>query len=185
MQIKFLISFISKLSPRERIVFYATIGVVSMVLLDRMMVTPILNKINSLSEAIRSTEEEIEQSLIIVTQEKKIEGEASQHSSYLSKPEAEEKVITAFLKEIETLAKKSSVYLVDIKSSGRNVDGEVVKHFVKLNFEAQMEEIINFFYNVTTLEQLVKIEGYQVRPKSEGSSIIVCSISISKTVIYE
>lgn len=185
MQIKFLISFISRLSQRERIVFYVTIGVVSLVLVDRMILTPILDKINHLGAAIRSQEETIEQSLIIVTQEKRIEAESDRYAIYLSEPETEEKVATAFLKKIENLAKKSSVYVVDIKSSGKKVDGDIVRHFVKLNFEAQMEQVINFFYNVTNFEQLVKIEGYQIRPKSEGSSIIICSISISKTIIYE
>jgi len=75
--------------------------------------------------------------------------------------------------------------LTDIKSSRKNVEGTVVHYFVKLNFEAQMEQVFNFFYNITIFDQLIKIEDYQIRPKSEGSSIIVCSISISKTIIFE
>jgi hypothetical protein len=185
MQIKVLISFISRLSQRERIILYATMGVVSLVLLDRIILTPILDKINSLDQTIRAQEESIEQSLLIVTQEKRIEEETGQYASYLSKSETEEKVITAFLQEIETLAKKSSLYLVDIKSSGKNIDGTVIQYFVKLNFEAQMEQVIDFFYIVTNFEKLVKIEGYQLRPKSIGSSIVVGSITISKSIIYE
>jgi Tfp pilus assembly protein PilO len=185
MKIKSVLSFVTRLSKRERTIFYVTVGVISLVLLDRMVLSPILAKINSLGETIQAKEEAIERSLLIVTQEKRIEGEKNLYSTYLSKPQAEEKTITAFLQDVETLAKKSSIYLTDIKPSGKGAEGEVVQYFVKLSFEAQMEQVFNFFYNVSSFENLIRIEDYQIRPKSEGSSIIVCSISISKTIILE
>jgi len=185
MQIKSILSFVTRLSKRERTIFFLTVGVVSLVLLDRMILSPILDKVSSLGETIQEKEEAIEQSLLIVNQEKRIKGESDLYTSFLSEPQTEEKAITAFLKEIETLAKKSSIYLTDIKPSRKNVEGAVVYYFVKLNFEAQMEQVFNFFYNVTNFDQLIKIEDYQISPKTEGSSVIACSISISKTIILE
>jgi len=185
MNIKSILSFITRLTKRERMIFYTTVGIISLVLLDRTMLSPILDRVNSLGEAIRAKEESIEQSLLIVNQEERIEGESNLYTSFLSEPLTEEKTITKFLKEVETLAKRSSVYLIDIKPTGKDVEGAVVQHFVKLNFEAQMEEVFNFFYNVTNFELLIKIEDYQIRPKSVGSSVIVCNIVISKTIILE
>jgi len=185
MQIKSILSFITRLSKRERTIFFLTVGIVSLVLLDRMILSPILDKVSNLGETIQEKEEAIEQSLLIVNQEKRIEGESDLYTSFLSKPQTEEKAITAFLKEVETLAKKSSIYLTDIKPAGKDVEGAVVLYFIKLNFEAQMEQVFNFFYNVTTFDRLLKIENYQIKPKTEGSSVITCSISISKTIILE
>jgi len=185
MSIKSILSLITRLSKRERTIFYLTVGIVSLVLIDRMILSPILDKVSSLGETIQEKEEAIEQSLLIVNQEKRIEGESDLYASFLSKPQVEEKAITAFLKEVETIAKKSSIYLTDIKPSSKEVEGAVVHYFVKLNFEAQMEQVFNFFYNVTNFDQLIKIEDYQIRPKTEGSSVIACSISISKTIILE
>jgi len=185
MQIKSILSFVTRLSKRERAIFYATVSVVGLVLLDRMMLSPILDKVDSLGETIQTQEEIIEQSLLIITQEQRIEGEKDRYSSFLSKPQAEEKEITAFLQEIEALAKKSSIYLTDIKPSGKEAEGTAVHYFAKLSFEAQMEQVFNFFYNVSHFERLIKIEDYQIRPKNEGSSIITCTISISKAIIPE
>lgn len=185
MNFKSLVSFVSKLSQRERVIFYVTVSVISVVCLDRVILSPILTKINNLSEMIKTQEDTIEQSLLIVTQEKRIEGEASRYSAFLSKPQSEEKTVRAFLQEMENLAKKSSIYLTDIKSSGQDTNGPVKKYYIKLNLEAQMEQVFNFFYNVTNFEQLIKIEDYQIRPKSEGSSVITCSVSISKSIILE
>jgi len=179
------VAFVSRLSKRERLIFYVTVSVIGLGVLDRLILSPILDRINNLSEAIRTQEETIEQSLLIVTQEKRIEGESSLYAAYLSKPQPEEKAITAFLKEVEMLAKKSSVYLIDIKPAGKDIDVETVQYFVKLNFEAQMEQVIKFFYNVSNFEQLIKIEEYQIRPKSTGSSVILCSTTISKSIILE
>src|SRR3989338_6340109 len=100
MNLKSILSFVSKLSKRERLIFYVTIGIVGFVLLDRLIISPILTKISYLNETIRIQEESIEQSLLIVTQEKRIEKEASQYSSYLSQSQTGEKAITAFLKEV-------------------------------------------------------------------------------------
>lgn len=185
MFIKSIVAFITRLSKRERVIFYATVFVIGVVILDRTLISPILKKIDDLSEAIATQEEVIEQSLLIVTQEKRIEGETSRYATYLSKPQAEKKEITAFLKEVENIAKRSSAYVVDIKPAGKSVEGPATKYFVKLNFEAQMDQVMNFFYNISNLAQLIKIEGYQIRPKTEGSSIITCNISISKTIILE
>jgi len=183
--IKSIVSFVSRLAKRERTIFYITMGVISLVLLDRIILSPILTKMGELSEIIDIQEEEIEQSLLIVSQEKRIEGETDLYASYLSKPQAEEKAITEFLQDVETLAKKSSVYVVDIKPSIKAIEGATVKHYVKLDFEAQMEQVINFFYNVSNFEDLIKIEGYQIRPKSTGSSVVICNISVSKAIILE
>ena len=123
MSMKSILSFVTRLSKRERIIFFLTVSVVSLVLLDRVILTPILDRVGSLGETIQVKEEAIEQSLLIITQEQRIEEEKDRYSSFLSKPQTEEKEITAFLQEIETLAKKSSIYLTDIKPSGKEAEG--------------------------------------------------------------
>ena len=185
MGIKSIVAIISRLSKRERTVLYATAFFIGLLLLDRLVLSPILSKINELNETISLQEEAIKQSLLIVTQEKRIEGESNLYISYLSQPEGEEKEVTKFLKEVENIAKKSSVYLVDIKPAGKDVDGVSTRYFLKLNFEAQMEQAFSFFHNITNYDQLLKIEGYEINPKTEGTSVITCSTSISKALIPE
>lgn len=185
MNIKSIVSFISRLSKRERTIFYTTVIVIGIVLLDRLILSPILSKIRELTQTIELQEETIEQSLLIVMQEKRIEGESKQYTPYLSKPKTEEKEVTAFLKQVENLAKKSSVYLVDIKPAGIDADGVATRYFVKLNFEAQMEQVFNFFHSITNFDQLLKIEAFEINPKTEGTSVVACSASISKAIIPE
>jgi len=183
--IKLIMGFISRMSKRERTILYATLFVVVVFLLDALVLSPILSKIEELDATIRSEEEKIEQSLMIVTQDDRIKKESEQYASYLSKPQTEEKEVTAFLKQVENLAKQSSVYLIDIKPSGRDDAGISTRYFAKLNFEAQMEQVINFFYSVSSFEQLLKIESYEIAPKTAGGSVVSCSASVSKAIIPE
>ena len=185
MQVKNIVSFISRLSKRERTILYATAFVVLLFLCDRLILSPILSKIEELDMTIRTKEEIIEQSLIIVMEEDRIEAESRRYTPYLSQPESEEKEVTAFLKEVENVAKKSSVYLIDIKPAGKNTDGTSTRYFTRLSFEAQMEQVIHFFHNITNHEQLLKIESYEISPKAPGGSIVTCSTSISKAIIPE
>lgn len=178
-------SFISRLEKRERIILYVTAVIVSLMLLDRFVVSQILSKMSQLDRKIESQEELIRNSFIITTQEKRILKEIREYDPYFNVPESEEKENTAFLKEVENYAKDSSVYLVDIKPSGKKEMGASKQYFLKLEFEAIMDQVLNFFYIIENSRKLLRIEGYQLSPKTEGSSIMTCSVSVSKTMIYK
>ena len=120
-----------------------------------------------------------------MSHEKQIVEEKNKHASALMDPQSEEEDTTTFLRDIEDLAKKSSVYLVDIKPSGKNDTVAPKQYLIELNFEGQMEQVFNFFYDITHSDQLVKIERYQIRLKMEGSSIVTCSMFISKLIVSD
>ncbi len=54
--LKSAVAFVSKLSKRERMIFYVTLGIIALGLIDRMLLSPILDKISNLSEAIKTKE---------------------------------------------------------------------------------------------------------------------------------
>ena len=182
--IKFEIaSFLARLSKREKLVFYATLGAVAFVLLDRLLLGPILSKVDQLDQDIKLEEEAIKNSLSILTQEKKITDERDKYTPYLSDQESEEKEKISFSKEIEDMAKKSSVYLVGIRPTGEKDESIGKRYFLDIELEAQMEQIFSFFYAIESSSKLFKIEKYYIRPKSAESSIATCSMSISKVTL--
>lgn len=179
-----LLSIISRLGKRERVIFYVTAGIISLLVLDRTVVSQIWTRREQMDQKIKAQEELIRSSLIIATQEEKILKESKYYAPYFSEPESEEKEITAFLKEVENYAKDSSVYVVDIKPSGKKQrDASSTQYFLKMEFEALMDQLLHFFFVVENTHGLLKIEDYQIQPKTEGSSIVSCTLSISKTII--
>ena len=179
-----LVGLLSRLSKRGRYMFYAAAFFAGIALLDQFFLSPVVSKMRQMDQDIKSQQEEIKKGLMILSYERQIAREKDKYSLASKNPGSEEKEITAFLKDIENLAKESAVYLVDIKpSSGKTENGSPSKYFLELDFEAQMEQVFNFFYDITQSDQLLKIERYQIRPKTEGSSIVTCGLSISKLIV--
>jgi len=181
--VKRFYSFFLNLSKRERLILYVAAGFISLTILDRLIVNPVLSKMRSLDEGIKQEITRIKRDLHILAQKDRIIKESKKYARYSIEDTPEEEITTSLLKEIENLANENSVYLIDIKPSGIKEETVYSKYFVKISCEAQMEQIINFMYNIEKSSNLLNIEQYNITPKSEGSSIAQCSMVISRAVI--
>lgn len=180
-KLQFLVKFISKLSKKEKALLYAAVFVGLVVLLDRAIIYPVYAKIRSLHTQIKEKEFTIVKEMRILAMKDKIAGEAKKYSSYAGVALSEEEEITTLLKEIESLANKSSLYVVDMKPAGAKEEKDKSKKFlVSLSCEGQMEQIMDFMYNVENSKSLLSIERYQISPKSRESSVATSSMTISK-----
>lgn len=172
-----------RLSKRERFVFCAAAFFVALTLIDRMIVSPISGKLKSLDDQIRQKHQEISRASAIVSQKEKISKANDDLGAYKTGSLPGEEEMTALLKEIEVMANKSSVYLVDLKPAGTRGSGPVKRYLISLNCEAQMEQLVDFMYNIESSSRLLTIEKYQVSPKSRESSVAKCAMSLSKLSI--
>jgi len=176
-------NFVARLSKREKIIFYAAIFFVSLTLLDRLIISPIYSKIKSLNEETQEKESSIKKNLHILAQKDRISSEITKYTSFLGSAKSEEEETTSLLKEIEGLANKAGVYLIDMKPAGLKDKGSSKKYLINLNCEAQMEQLIDFMYNIENSNELLTIEKYQISPKSKESSVVRCSMSIAKIIM--
>jgi Tfp pilus assembly protein PilO len=175
--------FLSRLSKRERLIFYGAAFFVSLAFFDFLILSPVFSKINSLDTEIRQRELGIKKNLHILAQKDRITVEKAKYVSFSSLKKSDEEEITALLKEIEKLADKHSVYLVDMKPADAKGKGSSNKFYVNLNCEAQMEQIVSFMYGIENSDELLTVDKYQINPKSKDSSIAKCAMSICKVVL--
>ncbi len=184
LKIQLFYQFLSRLSKTEKIIFYTAVAFVVLALFDRLIVYPIYSKISSLSNEIKEKELAISNDLRIFAQKDRILNEAQKYESFLGSPQTDEEEVTLILKEIENIASKSSLYIVEMKPAGVKEDKKKIKRFVvNLTCEGQMEQMMGFMYSIENSNMLLTIEKYQISPKSKESSIVQCSITISKAVI--
>lgn len=183
-KIQDLQKFISKLSRKEKAFLYATGFIVLIMLSDRLLISPIFFKLKSLNEQIKEKEASIMNDIKILSQKDRIKAASESYGSFSAeRPLSEDEEINAFLKEIEGITSKTSVYLVDIKPGNSKRSGNYRKYLINLNCEAQMEQIMNFMHSVEDSTALLSVEKYQISPKSKDSSLLRCSIAISKTFV--
>ena len=177
-------TFLTRLSKREKAVFYAAVCAVSVVLLDQLVIYPVYTKMKSLNSQTKEREAAIRRDLHILAQKDRIASEAKKYSSFAGAGQSQDEDITLLLKEIETLANKSALYIIDMKPGAVKEDTDGTRRYqVSLNCEGQMEQIMDFIYNIENSSILLVVDRYQITPKSKESSIAKCSIGVSKVVI--
>jgi hypothetical protein len=178
-----LFSLLAHLSKKEKLILYAALIFVSLAFLDRMVINVISSKIKALNKEITTRDSEIKNYLKILAQKNKIEIQRANYSSYLGKAKSENEEVTLFLKEVEGLANKAQIYLIDLKPAAMKEEGSAKKFLLNLNCEGKMEQIVTFMYSIETSNKLLTIDKYQINPKSKDSNLAKCSMVISKLII--
>ena len=181
--LKALNQIYTKLSKREKTVLYVTAVVLSVTLADRLIISPIIDSIKNLNVSIADKETEIRKSMRILSYKEVIDADGKKYGALMQSQKTEDEEITSILKEIESLGSKSGIDLVDMKPAGTEQSGATKKYLINLNCEAEMEEFVDFLYNVETSNKLLTVEKFQVSPVSKDSSTARCKLTVSKSVI--
>jgi len=172
--------FLSRLSKREKIVFYAAATFIGLVMLDRLVIGPISGKIRSLNQEIQAKETAIKNGMRIIAQKDRITLESKKYKPFMMGVRSQDEENTALLKEIENLASKSSVYLLDMKPAGIKTLGSSIRFTINVSCEGQMEQIAEFMYNIENSQNLLTIDKFEINPKTRESTIAQCSLTVSK-----
>ena len=176
-------AFLSRLSKREKLVFYTAAAVIFLTILDRVLVAPISFRIQSLNKEIEAKEGAIKNGMRIIAQKDRIAAESQKYKPYMTGVKSEDEENTVLLKEIENLASKSAVYLLDMKPGAVKGIASSMRFTVSVNCEGQMEQIAEFMYNIESSKNLLTIDKFEINPKTRESSIGQCSLTVSKIVM--
>lgn len=175
-------AYLSRLNKREKLVFYGAVIFISLALVDRLVIGPVFSKLKVLDSRIRQESEIIRKNARIVAEKERIAAVSSQLSAYSRKTGTQEEEVAHLLGEVEKLARKTSLYIVDMKPLGVSEDSVSRKYSVDLNCEAQMEQIANFMYEIESSQILFFVETFNITPKSQDSSVAKCNMRISSVI---
>lgn len=171
-----------RFSKREKTIFYATAAILSILILDQLVIRPILGTFHSLNQEVRDLESSIKKSVRLLAQKDRMMNEVKLYSAYSVQAKSAEEEIAILLKHIEELANQSSVNLLYVKPAQAKADEQVAKYFVNLEAEGQMEQILNFFYEIENSKLLLRTEKYAMQPTAKGSSVVKVAATISRTI---
>ena len=182
-QIQAISAFVSKLSKREKTVLYGAAVFVAIAFMDRAIVGPIVSRTVELDKSIADKRLSIERDLKMLAQKDTIEKRKAAYRAFSVAETTPEQDTSLLLKEVETLASKSSVYLADMKPQDPRTEQEFKKYLVNVNGEAAFDKIIDFFYNIENSKKVLKIEKFNLGVKSKQDSTLKFSLTISKVVL--
>lgn len=176
--------FLSKLARRERYIAYIAVVVVVFFFFSRVMLRPIIKKLNDLNQEIAIQEKRLEKSLNILLQKDAINSNYKKYVDNLKQTNSDEEEFAELLSEIEKIAKKAGVFLSNIKPLPVKNVTYYKEYIVELEVESEIVFLIDFIYQLEELPRLLKVEKFHLTPKREkGKDFLKAQMSISEILV--
>ena len=183
MKLPFSLAFFGKLSKREKIIVVVAAAVAGIMISDRLVISPLLGTFGTMKTEMEDLKSSIEKSIRLLAQKDRIEKQLKEYASYSVQAKSPEEEAVALLRYVEDLSNKAGVNLLYAKPGGSKTEEKVMKYFVNLECEAQMGQMLAFFYDIENSDQLLKIEKFSLQPSVEGSSVSKSVVTVSRTVV--
>ncbi len=175
--------FLAKLSNKERIGLFIAIAFVFLAFLDRLIINPINDKIQQIDREIKITEKQLGQYWRYLIQKEVVSKEHQKYTQFVKKISSDEEEAAKIFGEIEELARKSAVYLVDMKPQPPRQVDFYREYTVEIKAEGEMESLISFLYQLNNSPQLLCAERLRLNLKERESSLVKASMLITKILI--
>lgn len=196
-----------RISKRERDFLYIAVIFVSLAIFSRAVLSPALGKSAGLGRQIQLKKRMIENSLYLLNQKEDIQKESQKYTNYARQKFSEEEETASFLKEIEDIARKSQLQLIDLKPysaerkdfypvrsktppasadaplTGRTSNGVYIEYRIEIETESDMNQLITFIYNLQHSESLLRVVKFRISPKADKLDILKTYLTITKVLI--
>ena len=183
MKLPFSLAFLSRLSKREKMIFAVTLVFASIVVSDRLVVSPLVGSFRSMDREMNDLKTNIRKSIRLLAQKDRLEKQLKEYASFSVQAKSPEEEAVALLRYVEDLSNKAGVNLLYAKPGGSKTEEKVKKYYVNLECEAQMAQLTAFFYDIENSDQLLKIEKFAMQSSAEGSSVSKSVVTVSRTVV--
>ncbi|MCX5678722.1 MAG: type 4a pilus biogenesis protein PilO [Candidatus Omnitrophica bacterium] len=176
--------FFYKLSKKEKIGLMAAIVVIALMLIDRLVISPIGNRIQRIDQEIKFSEKKLSRDLRNMNNKDIIEREYKKYKNYVKKSSvSDEEDVANILGEIEGLARSSSVSLVDIKPQAPKRADFYKEYAIEVEVEGSMEQVITFLHDLNSSAQLLRAVKLRIGLKDKELSAIKASLLVTKISI--
>ena len=173
----------SGLSKRKRYLVYIFIVVILTVSFGNVIIRPVIDRLDKLNKEIFIQGKKLARSTRILSQEELIVSEYKKLTYGLKQDGSDEEEVAKLLSEIEKLAKKTSVFLANIKPRLTEKKENYRKYVIAVEVESEMTNLVDFFYQLEASPRLLRVEDFHLTPKKEGSNTLKARITINEVLI--
>jgi len=172
-----------KLSTKEKIGLGLGIALAFSALFDRVVIGPLNAKIHYLNQEIRLAELDLCKDLRNLDEKESITKEFQNYAKYVKQMGSDEEEMARFLREVENIAHKSSVNLLDVKPQMPQSKDLQKQFTVEIEAEGDMSAIIMFLHQLNTSDLLLRSEKIVLKLIQKDKSLLRASILVTKIVI--
>ncbi len=176
--------FYNKLTARERVLFYGTLGTILFVLTDFIVLSPIFSNISVLEAEIKAKSQSIQRDMRILSFKDGIYHEYRKYESYLDTGEkTQEEIISTLLRKLESVAGQNSIAISNV-SPGEIEEKPIYKVYkTTLDFEGDLHSVFVFMNALEESDNLFQITRYVLAPKSKAGTNMKCNMDITRILM--
>ena len=136
---------LSRLSSKDNLIIRTLLSLIIAVGLFKFIILPLYSQNNSLSKEIEDKQFSLVKYQQLLERKDAVKKEYSKHFASYDIPKGEDPLVAAF-RELENIAKKTSVKILDIRQAQKDTQGST-ELFIELTLEAKKEAYIRFIYH--------------------------------------
>jgi Tfp pilus assembly protein PilO len=174
--------FLSRLSKKEKRLFYITVAIVSIVFLDRVVFKPVINKLESFNGKISVEEKKLEKSMLILAQEQAITSEYKKFAENIKQEQSDEEAIAILLSYLEKMANSVSVFILDMKPAPVEKSEFYKKYAVKIEAEAKISNLTDFIYQLENSPKLLRVSDFRLTPQKK-ETVLKINMTVTEVLI--
>lgn len=170
----------SSISKREKTFFTIALSIISLGILYAFVIEPLYKAYSRLNQEINIKQVKLGKNLKLIKEKDIVTEEFKKYSQQLKTKGSDEEEMAVVLSEIEKIGKATGVYLSDVKPQKiKDMDFYKIM-LVEIKFQADMQTLSKFIYELGNSVLLLKVSRLQVNSKGGDSSLVEGAIEVSK-----
>ncbi len=170
-------------SRRERYIFYIALVSILAVFFDRVVVQQVMSRLDKLNKEIYVQEKKLQRSLRILAQKDLITAEYGRYVESLKQIYSDEEEKSRLLSDIEKIAGKSGVFLVNVKPGPIEKAGGYKRYTVDIRVESEISFLADFIYQLEQSSRLLRVRDFRLTLKEEGSAVLKAKLTVTELLI--
>lgn len=172
-----------QLSAKEKIGLGLGIAVALLAIFDRAVIGPLSAKTRHLNQEIKLAELDLCRDLRNLEEKESITRKFQDYAKYVRQMGSDEEEMARVLREVEILAKKSLVNLLNVKPQMPQSKDLQKQFTVEIEADGDMPAIVMFMQQLNTSDCLLRSEKIALKLIDKDKSLLRASILVTKIVI--
>ena len=168
------------ISKREKIIGVIAAIIVFSGFAYKLILANVVNQYQSLNKEIDKARLELQRANRLLSNQKQIEDTYNKLFAEKKSLKTDNEIVFDVLSEIQAASKSANINLTDIKpQAAKKIDGFAVLP-IDLKAEGSIKELTKFLYSLINSQNFIKIETFQIAPKSSYNPTLELRLSINK-----
>jgi len=173
----------SRLSKKQRTLLYGAGVIIFFASLDRLVYYPVVSRLRELDQEILLKENQLKKNLRNLAAREAVLKTSSAYAAYGLTAGSDEEKTAGLLNEIEGLARKSGLSLVNVKPKPATKINFGKQYPVEVEVETEMAPLVKFIHGLHSSKYLLRVKQLRLVHPEGRSNQVKAYLLIHETVV--